>query len=145
MRSWNVMRTAAALGAAVLMTGTLALSASPAMASAGACGGGAFGYPYYAVCTDVSGSGLHINYLSGQFFNHYIDSGVNNVHIQLYGPNGTIKNCGQVNVGAQGNGPTCTWSPNSNEPAGDYCGRAWQWLGGSDYQELAEECIDVHT
>lgn len=138
------LRVITFLTAAVLMAATFTLSASPAMASASACGGGGFNNPYYAVCTDVNGAGLHINSLSGQFFNHYVDTGVKGVHIQLYGPMGTIKNCPEVNVGRQSHGPKCIWSPNRNEPAGNYCSRAWERLSATNFRQLALVCITVH-
>jgi hypothetical protein len=139
------LRVITLLTAAVLVAATFTVSATPAMASAGTCaGGGIWGYPYYSVCTDVNGGGLHIDSMSGQFFNHYIDAGANNIHIQLFGPRGTIKNCPAVNVGPRSSGPKCWWSPNSNEPGGNYCATAWQALGGSNYDRLATACINVH-
>jgi hypothetical protein len=72
------------------------------------------------------------------------------MHVEIYGPNGLIKNCATFTLGSGlgTHGPTCTWtnpSPNANEPAGDYCSVAWQYLGGNNYAEGAPECIGVHA
>jgi len=94
-------------------------------------------------CTSVNGSGLHINSLSGVAHNLTIP--IPNVHIELYGPRGLIKNCPAQLLFLTS--PTCTWSPNANEPAGDYCSAAWEapTSPGSTYKELNVECVGVHA
>jgi hypothetical protein len=101
-------------------------------------------FPLYTECTDVSGSGLHINYLRGYFVNQY-PSPTDNVHIELYGPNGVIKNCGSYTATTDNTSHPCRWSPNAKEKGGNYCSRAWQYNGGGNYEEIAEECVDVHS
>jgi len=99
--------------------------------------------PWYN-CTTVTGSGLKITSVSG--YVHNPDDGtLSNMHVEIYGP---IQNCGTFSVGADDNGPICKWtnpSPNTNEPAGDYCSVTWQYEGGSSYEEGGPECVDVHS
>jgi hypothetical protein len=102
--------------------------------------------PWYN-CTTVTGSGLKIQSVSG--YVHNPDDGtLSNMHVELYGPDGLIQNCGTFSVGADDNGPICKWtnpSPNTNEPAGDYCSVTWQYEGGNSYEEGGPECVDVHS
>jgi hypothetical protein len=131
-------RLVSALAAVLLATAAFALSAGPAMASATNCS--AF------ECTKVHGTGLHIDYLSGWLdLTNWCCAGPIKIHIELYGPKGHIKNCPQyTGDDYSGPGPTCTWSPNSNEPAGNYCSRAWQYNGGGNYSIFDYECVNVH-
>ena len=100
----------------------------------------------WANCTTVIGSGLKITSISGFTVN---DSGLTekNMHVQIYGPNGTIKNCGTFTLNSP-NGPTCTWtnpSPNTNETAGSYCSVTWQLESDGTYRDSGAECIGVHA
>jgi hypothetical protein len=98
-------------------------------------------------CTSVAGSGLKITSISGHLYNSTLEVSYSNVHIEIYGPNGLIKNCGQYNQGF-GNGPTCSWTnphPTANMTPGDYCSEAWQYTYGSGYAPLSTECIGVHS
>jgi hypothetical protein len=134
-------RLSAAAGAALLAT-AIALWASPAMASATNCN-----QPMplsVQECTAISGSGLHINSMSG-WANSYQAYVIPNVHIELEGPNGLIKNCSQHNVPIGGSTPVCTWSPNHNEKAGLYCSTAWEHPSGGGYVKIASVCVDVHS
>lgn len=102
--------------------------------------------PWYN-CTTVNGSGLKINFVSGYVHNP-ADGGLSNLHVEIYGPRGLIKNCGTFSVGGADNGPICKWtnpSPNTNEPAGDYCSVTWQYEGGNSYEEGGPECVGVHA
>lgn len=102
--------------------------------------------PWYN-CTTVNGSGLKINYISGYVHNP-ADGPLSNLHVEIYGPKGLIKNCGTFSVGASDDGPICKWtnpSPGTNEPAGDYCTVTWQYEGGNSYEEGGPECIGVHS
>ena len=102
--------------------------------------------PWYN-CTTVTGSGLKIQSVSG--YVHNPDDGtLSNMHVEIYGPKGLIQNCGTFSVGADDNGPICKWtnpSPNTNEPAGDYCSVTWQYEGGNSYEEGGPECVNVHS
>lgn len=105
--------------------------------------------PFAAVteCTQVIGEGLEVNSLSGKALSN-VDYRITEVHIQLYGPHGTIKNCGEFTLNAFATGPTCTWNnphPETNVTAGDYCSRAWQKVTSGHYTDLSNECIDVHS
>ena len=96
-------------------------------------------------CTKVSGSGLHINSLSG-WAEHlsYDITDYPSVHIELYGPDGHIKNCPSIDDFPPGYVTlTCTWSPNANEEPGSYCSQTWSLIG-TTYKRLAWACIDVH-
>lgn len=100
----------------------------------------------WANCTTVIGSGLKITSISGFTVD---DGGIQekNMHVEIYGPKGVIKNCGTFTLNYP-NGPTCTWtnpSPNTNEPAGSYCSVTWQLESNGTYQDSGAECIGVHA
>lgn len=96
-------------------------------------------------CTTVLGSGLKISQITGITINN-TSGDVTDVHIQIYGPNGTIQNCPAQTLPADST-IGCTWknpNPNATNTAGDYCSKAWEYLGGGYYAALSVECIDVH-
>jgi hypothetical protein len=97
-------------------------------------------------CTTVLGGGLKITQITGIAINN-TGSNITDVHIQIYGPHGTIQNCpAQTLLGDDTIG--CTWknpSPNANETAGDYCSTAWEFIGAGYYVRLSSECIGVHA
>jgi hypothetical protein len=93
-------------------------------------------------CDYVNGSGLHVNYVRGTTQN-LAASVQHNLHLEISGPHGLIKNCAQVNLGG-GATMTCTWSPNANEPAGNYCTDLWQYSGGR-YTDRGHACVNVHS
>jgi hypothetical protein len=101
----------------------------------------------WANCTTVIGSGLKITSISGFAVD---DAGVQekNMHVEIYGPRGAIKNCGTFTLNYPNKGPTCTWtnpSPNTNEPAGSYCSVTWQFESDGTYRDSGAECIGVHA
>jgi hypothetical protein len=101
----------------------------------------------YSECTQVIGGGLEINSISGKLIN-FTGFTLNEVHIQIYGPQGSIYNCAQYNIKPYATGPTCTCKnpqPSKQWPAGDYCSRAWEYAGDGSYADLSNECIDVHA
>ena len=101
----------------------------------------------WANCTTVKGSGLRITSISGYTVNDGTAT-EKNMHVQIYGPNGTIKNCGTFTLPLGGFGPTCTWtnpSPNATEPAGNYCSVTWQRESDGTYRDSGAECIGVHA
>lgn len=101
----------------------------------------------WANCTTVIGSGLKITSISGYTVNDGTAT-EKNMHVQIYGPNGTIKNCGTFTLPLGGFGPTCTWtnpSPNATEPAGSYCSVTWQRESDGTYRDSGAECIGVHA
>jgi hypothetical protein len=134
-------RLAAVLGSA-LVAAALTLSPSPAMASASNCQ--AIHPDSLFMCESITGSGLFIKTMSAHASNTALYT-VMNVHIELTGPKGHILNCAQVNIPDGGSTPTCTWSPNSNRAAGNYCAILWQKNSSTNYSELDHICIDVHT
>lgn len=100
-------------------------------------------------CTTVNGGGLKISSISGYTVNAN-GAKFANMHVEIYGPRGLIKNCGNFTLpsGIGSRGPTCTWtnpSPNANEPAGDYCSVGWQYIGNGGYAEGGPECVGVHS
>jgi hypothetical protein len=98
-------------------------------------------------CTTVVGGGLKITSISGYTVN-YLRGSQSNMHVEIYGPNGLIKNCAPFTLPGGGQGPTCTWNnpnPNATMTAGDYCSVAWQYQGNNYYEEGAPECIGVHA
>jgi hypothetical protein len=133
----SVARLGTAAGATLLAT-AFVLPASPAMASGRSCQVvGALD-----TCDSVNGSGLHVNYVQGSVQNTH-GSVQTNIHIELSGPRGLIKNCAQTNI--QGLATIyCKWSPNANEPAGQYCTTTWKYANGS-YSEQGHACVDVHS
>jgi hypothetical protein len=93
-------------------------------------------------CVAVSGSGLHVNSVVGSYEN-LTASLKSNVHIELSGPGGLIKDCAQTNVAGDAT-ITCTWAPNANEPSGNYCTTTWQY-GSGIYTDIGHACLDVHS
>ena len=96
-------------------------------------------------CTAVVGAGLEINSITGSATNN-MPYAINDVHIQIYGPQGSIYNCSTFSMGIYGKGPSCVWknpNPSKQWPAGDYCSRTWQYDGDSYYEALATQCINV--
>jgi transcriptional regulator with XRE-family HTH domain len=61
------------------------------------------------------------------------------------GGRAVIKNCGSYTATTDNTSHPCQWSPNAKEKGGNYCSRAWQYNGGGNYEEIAEECIDAHS
>jgi hypothetical protein len=95
-------------------------------------------------CTQLIGDGLIINSITGIAIN-WSDYSISEVHIEIYGPKGTIKNCAQFNLAAYATAPICTWknpNQNANMPPGDYCSRTWAY-NGSGYTEIGVECVGV--
>jgi hypothetical protein len=98
-------------------------------------------------CTTVIGGGLQINAIQGGGFSNY-EFTITEVHVEIYGPNGTIHNCTQFDLASYGSVPTCTWKnpqPSKTWPAGDYCSRLWEYTGGGSYADLSNACVDVHA
>ncbi len=130
----------ATIGAALLAM-AFVLPAGSAMASAGSCQQENGTGPLYT-CVYVSGGGLHVNYVEGSVYN--MRSGnQTHVHIEITGPHGLIKNCVDSTIPSLGT-IYCTWSPNANEVAGNYCVTAWQYVAGH-YDNRGNVCVGVHA
>jgi hypothetical protein len=136
-------------GRALAATATVSHADPAALVRPDSAGPYCNNYPLggWANCTTVIGSGLKITSISGFAVD---DAGVQlkNMHVQIYGPKGTLKNCGTFTLNYPTNGPTCTWtnpSPNTNEPAGSYCSVTWQLESDGTYQDSGAECIGVHA
>jgi hypothetical protein len=136
------LRIVASLGFAIAVAAGFSLSASPAMASISKCmdGSGVTGDE----CTSVNGTGNHVNNMQGVFYNGGFIT-IYDIHVELAGPNGLIKNCKQVNVLAGEGTPTCEWSPNANETPGVYCSYAWKLISANNYKQVAKACITVDS
>jgi hypothetical protein len=128
------------MGAVILAAGFAVLPASQALASARSCQQEPNGFLY--TCSSVNGSGLHVNSLQGSVLNNGVGDQVN-VHIELTGPHGLIKNCASTTVGSLDT-ITCTWSPNASETAGNYCATSWQLESGQQ-ESRGHACVDVHS
>jgi len=130
----------ATIGAALLAM-AFVLPVGSAMASAGSCQQENGTGPLFT-CVYVSGGGLHINYVEGSVYN--MRSGnQTHVHIEITGPHGVIKNCVDSTIPSLGT-IYCTWSPNANEVAGNYCVTAWQYVAGH-YDNRGNVCVGVHA
>lgn len=132
-------------GAASAATG---LSASQSAVPFSASGCAPDEYPEVLVqqCTQVIGGGLKVDAISGKSINS-TDVALNELHVEIYGPDGTIKNCPQFNLPAYRTGPQCNWNnpvPQYDMTPGNYCSRTWQY-NGRDYVVLGIFCIDVHA
>ncbi|HZR54320.1 MAG TPA: hypothetical protein VFB06_33075 [Streptosporangiaceae bacterium] len=157
MRSFS-RRAVYILGVAFAIA-ALALPASAASAATGsaiqsavvpfsATGCAPDGYPEVLVqqCTQVIGGGLKVDAISGKSINSS-DAALNNLHVEIYGPDGTIKNCPQFNLPAYKTGPQCNWNnpvPQYDVTPGNYCSRTWLY-NGRDYVIMGIFCIDVHA
>jgi hypothetical protein len=136
----------AAIASAVALAGAGALLTGQGVAYASAQNCGTNVANLVTECTAVNGSGLHINSLSGWATHLWADLlSYPSVHVELYGPAGHIKNCATISDFSPGmTTPTCTWSPNANKKAGNYCSRTWSLIG-TKWEILATECIYVHA
>jgi len=124
----------------VVIGGTAAMG-TPALATANTCEN--FFFPGYYLCENLSGSGLHIDYLHAAATFQAASGESMSVHIQIWGPNGTIKNCSEVTIHG-GQTTTCQWSPNRNEPAGNYGFTVWQKLS-SGWGNDGDIWVGVHS
>jgi hypothetical protein len=135
--------SAALIGGGLLAVMAFVVPASPAMASAKSCEGGEVSE--YTTCESISGGGLTIVSDTGTFELVGDEGGeVTNMHIELSGPNGVIKNCPQVANVVDGQTISCTWSPNHTETGGDYYATSWHY-NGSGYTEESRALVDVHS
>jgi hypothetical protein len=75
---------------------------------------------------------------------HVINSG-RTLQVCIHGPQGTI-GCTPFLPVSPGGTLSITWSPNSNEPAGDYCANTWRAnSGGAPPTEIGHYCVNVHA
>jgi hypothetical protein len=92
-------------------------------------------------CTTVVGTGSHISSLSGYAVNYADPTSLPPVHIELYGPNGLIKNCAQVTLGYGGRTPTCKWTaPVGPIATGEYCSETWIYNYPGNYTNAGNNC-----
>ncbi len=114
--------------------------------SASGCGPNEYPELQVQQCTQVIGGGLKVDSVSGRAIN-VTDFALNELHIEIYGPDGTILKCPQFNLPAYRTSPQCNWNnpvPNYDVAAGNYCSRTWAYTG-SGYRNMGSFCIDVHT
>jgi hypothetical protein len=137
------VRSAALIGGGLLGVMAFIVPASPAMASGKSCEGGELSE--YTTCESIHGVGLTINSDTGTFELVGDEGGdVTNMHIELSGPHGLIKNCPQVSDVVDGQTISCTWSPNHTETGGDYYATAWHY-NGHGYTDESQALVDVHA
>jgi hypothetical protein len=117
-----------------------ALSASAAYASTGnVCTTTGVGWE---ICVKVTGSGLHVDTVSGWVHN---STGLRwtGLHLQERRGSTSLKSCPEFALDNGNNSPDCNWSPNSSEPAGSYCTTLW-WQTQSGYVNEGSSCASVH-
>ncbi|WP_412538431.1 hypothetical protein R8Z50_21565 [Longispora sp. K20-0274] len=93
------------------------------------CAGAAF-----HVCLDISGSGLHVNYMANR--THFPTAGT--VNMQINGPSGVITESGNFYTPADSD-QIWTWRPNANVAAGYYCATSFT------YTSRQGACNTVHA
>jgi len=106
------------------------------------------GFDFDSTCTTVYGTGLHVDSVQISFTQSVLDPHWWTAHIEILGPKGKIKNCASFtsNPGYNDNHVIgCTWSPNHSEPSGNYCGITWGENSPTNYRDLDEACVDVHS
>jgi hypothetical protein len=97
-------------------------------------------------CTVVTGTGTYVDTIGGQFFSQTTVE-LYKLHIQIYGPGGTIKNCDTFNLEPLGVSDVCLWTnphPHVHVTQGNYCSRTWELLNGKSFV-VSAECIDVKS
>jgi hypothetical protein len=96
---------------------------------------------FYEQCTTVIGSGSQITSLSGYAVSYADPTDLPPVHIELYGPNGLIKNCAQVKLGYAGRTPTCSWTAGIGPKVyGAWCSEAWIYNYPGNYTNIGNNC-----
>jgi hypothetical protein len=124
-----------------LLAPAIVLPASASQASAQSCY--IYGNPGFTTCVYVSGGGLYVNYVKGWTHNN-TRSTWHNLHIEIEGPPGLLKNCSPFTLGPNATSPNCTWTRNGTVTAGRYCSTLW-WWNGSGYLNFGTPCVNVHS
>jgi hypothetical protein len=94
-------------------------------------------------CEEVVGSGLHI---TTAVASAHVVSSARTLDVCMVGPPavGTIGCTGWVLVDP-GSTLLLTWSPNRNEPAGNYCAETFRLNSDGTVTLIGEACVDVHA
>lgn len=132
--------SAAATGSATGTVVTLARTGAVVPDTGSSCGTGSSG-GNVETCMNVVGSGLHID--SATASAHVINSG-RTLQECIRGPQGTIGCTVFVFVPAGGT-LSITWSPNSNEPSGDYCANTYRLNNDGTDTRIGHQCVNVHA
>jgi hypothetical protein len=123
----------------MILASPVALPAATALAAGPVCtSGGAI-----SACVQISGSGDHITRMKGWATSNEVFP-LGDMHIELEGPHGKIKNCASFTLPGYSNGPNCVWTPNRKETPGRYCSTLWwynPYAGG--YEDFGTPCITV--
>jgi hypothetical protein len=96
-----------------------------------------------STCVQVFNQNLYITSVQGWAYETASAGAYGNVHIELSGPKGLIKNCAAVTVPNGGATPRCEWSPHADEKEGSYCATAWRETSPGYYQNMGEACRSV--
>jgi hypothetical protein len=131
--------TRLAMAGALAVGGLCIASATPALASASTCENVFF--PNYYLCENLSGAGLYINYLHAAAT--YQETGSVSIHIEIWGPSGTIKNCSEITI-KDNQTATCQWTPQNNKPAGSYGFTVWRKLSNG-WGDDGDISVYVHS
>lgn len=92
-------------------------------------------------CMHVVGSGLHIT--SATASADVINSG-RTLQECIRGPQGTIA-CTRFVPVSRGGTLSITWSPNSDEPAGNYCANTFRRNSDGSHTQIGHNCVNVHA
>jgi hypothetical protein len=132
MHSFSIR--AAIIAASVVLTSMFVLPSTAALAGE-SCSGGSL-----SACVQTFNQNLYITSVQGWAYEPGDNGQYKNVHIELTGPKGLIKNCAAVTVASGGSTPRCEWTPKADEAEGSYCATAWWEKSAGDYQDMGEAC-----
>ena len=138
-RRWRHGTLAVALAAAFLLS-IFALSTGTAEANASPCGFGSSS-GNVETCMTIRGTGLHIDLaVAGA---SVLNSG-RTLDLEMTRPGKSTLYGGWYYVAANNTYPhPPTWSPNANEPAGEYCAITLRANGDGTSTQIGKECVKL--
>jgi hypothetical protein len=141
-RRWRRLLLVVAVATVGMIVPSL-VAGTPAYASAGPrCGTGSSS-GNVNTCITIKGTGEHVDWILASA---QVSQSTRNLQICIHGPNGSIQ-CNPAN-GYHSTGPgeeiSTTWSPNAQEPSGDYCANTWRLNSDGSNTEIGHECLNVH-
>ena len=90
-------------------------------------------------CVTVNGTGLYIATAVGSVSVRF---GPTHGHVELYGPQGLIKNSTTGTLVNNTTSRVVRWAPFKDEPRGTYCAETWLKTG-SGYKSAGVACVSV--
>ena|SRR5437879_3392377 len=91
-------------------------------------------------CMSVNGSGLHIN--SATASAHVVNVG-RTLEVCMTGP--AVGSCSGFVFVSPGQTLSGSWSPNANEPTGDYCAVTYRQNANGSQTQIGRACVNVHS